>query len=129
MQRRIDFDVLENEYKKYIPNDDIKKDNVHNTEIILNKIRNRINEYHESEKETDGAVKSAEMNKNSIKEELEFTKDNYQELMKIINDKKSTKEKINDFINDQKYNNKKGGKRGRISNNAVAERNIRKVKF
>lgn len=127
LQRRIDFDVLENEYKKYIPNEEInKKENNQNTENILNKIRGRINDYHDGEKENDGAVKSAESNKNSIKEELEYTEENYGELMKLINDKKSTKEKITNFINDQKDQNKKNNKRGKNAN-TIVERNIRRV--
>ena len=127
LQRRIDFDVLENEYKKYIPNDEInKKENNQNTENILNKIRGRINDYHDSEKENDGAVKSAESNKNSIKEELEYTEENYVDLMKLINDKKSTKDKITNFINDQKDQNKKNTKRGKNQGTGI-DKNIRRV--
>jgi len=111
LQRRIDFDVLENEYKKYMPNDDEKKDNTEDTENILNKIRNRIAEYEENEEENEGAVKSAEMNKNSIKQELEYTDENYKELIKLIDEKKHVKIKINQFNNNQRDKGKKDGKK------------------
>jgi hypothetical protein len=91
----------------------------------LNKIRSRIDDYHDKEKENDGAVKSAESNKNSIKEELEHTEENYTELMKLINEKQSTKEKIANFINDQKDQNKKTNKRGKEK--TIVEKNIRRV--
>ena len=128
LQRRIDFDILENEYKKYIPNEEInKKENSQNTENILNKIRSRINEYHEGEKENDGAVKSAETNKNSIKEELEYTNENYIELMKLINDKKSTKDSITKFKDETNNQNKKNNKK-RNNQGSTKDVNIRRVK-
>jgi len=97
LQRRIDFDVLENEYKKYMPNDYEKNDNVQDTENILNKIKKMIQDYKDGEKESEGAVKSAEMNKNNIKQELEYTNENYTELAKIIEDKKNVNNKIIEF--------------------------------
>ncbi len=125
LQRRIDFDVLENEYKKYLPNDDEKMDNVQDTENILNRIRMKIIEYYESEKESEGAVKSAEMNKNSIKMELETTNVNLTDLVKIIDEKNHVKNKINQFINDYKEGNKH--KKKSKYNSAVVHKNSMKV--
>lgn len=130
LQRRIDFDVLENEYKKFMPNDDEKKDNVQDTENILNKIRVRIQEYYDTEKESEGAVKSGEMNKNSIKQELEYTNENYLDLVKIIDDKKHVKNKIVQFNNDQKERNKKDKLRGKGTQNFSNKNSLRvKNKF
>ena len=126
LQRRIDFDVLENEYKKYMPNDDQKNDNVHDIENILHKIKNRIHEYKESEKETEGGLKRADSNKNAIKTELEFTNENLGELAKIIDDKKGAKEKIIMFKDELKEKGKKDKNRAN-RNSTVALKSSNKV--
>lgn len=120
LQRRIDFEVLDNEYKKYLPNENDVKENAQDTEKILNKIRSTIQDYHDNENRSEEAFKSAEMNKNYIKQELEKTNDLRQDLNKIISIKDKVEKKVKDFITEQKERGKKdkrGNRNQNFSNN------------
>lgn len=113
-EAKIDFKSLAERYEKFVTNNESNKEKEdENVRSMAEKVRTRMVDYSNSERENHSSGKRAESNKNAIKEELEYTNYDLKDLKKILDDKKGIKEKI---LRKYVENREKGKKRGTVKN-------------